>query len=79
MAHGCPVIAYGVGGARETVEPGLTGVWFDEQAPDCLAEAMSDFEKTTFDPIVMHEHAQQFGKGRFLREMHELLLDPVGV
>ena len=78
MAHGCPVIAYGVGGARETVEPGLTGVWFDEQSPECLAEALSDFEKTTFDPMAMHAHAQRFGKGRFLREMHELLLDRVG-
>ena len=31
IAHGCPVIAYGVGGATETVVDGLSGVWFEEQ------------------------------------------------
>src|SRR5262249_570952 len=49
MACGTPVIAYGRGGATETVVPlgrpgafqGVggrepTGLWFDEQTPDCL-------------------------------------------
>ena len=37
MAHGCPVIAFGVGGATETVVPGETGLLFDEQTADCAA------------------------------------------
>lgn len=73
MSHGCPVIAYGVGGACETVEPDLTGVWFDEQSVDCLVDAMSAFEKMTFDPVAMHAYSQRFDKARFLREMHHAL------
>jgi glycosyltransferase involved in cell wall biosynthesis len=73
MAHGCPVVAYGVGGACETVAAGVTGVLFGEQTVEALCEAMLAGERTTFDPAAMHAHAQQFGKVRFLREMGELL------
>jgi hypothetical protein len=42
MAHGCPVIAYGVGGAAETVVSGETGVLFEPQTVDALARAADD-------------------------------------
>jgi glycosyltransferase involved in cell wall biosynthesis len=49
MACGTPVIAFGKGGATETIIPpgGLrepTGLWFEEQSIDCLASAILDFE-----------------------------------
>src|SRR5207248_9555172 len=45
QACGCPVIALGRGGAAETVRPvstvaDPTGVFFDEQTADALAEAV---------------------------------------
>ncbi len=73
MAHGCPVIAYGVGGACETVKPGVTGVLFAEQSVDALCEAMLARERTAFDPSAMHGHVQQFSKSRFIRETEQLL------
>jgi glycosyltransferase involved in cell wall biosynthesis len=73
MAHGCPVIAYGVGGATETVPDGQTGVWFEEQSADALAAAILRCESLSFDPRIMHRHAQQFGKPRFLRELRDVL------
>ncbi|MCH8805045.1 MAG: glycosyltransferase [Planctomycetes bacterium] len=72
MAHGCPVIAYAVGGARETVVPGETGVWFGQQSTQGLIEAIRRFEETRFDPHVLHAHSRQFGKERFLRQMREV-------
>ena len=74
MAHGCPVIAYGVGGATESVVDGQTGVWFAEQTVDCLAAAIERAESTTFDPAAMLAHVQQFSRQRFLREMREVLV-----
>ncbi|HEX4436013.1 MAG TPA: glycosyltransferase, partial [Solirubrobacteraceae bacterium] len=44
QAAGVPVIAYGVGGATESVEDGRTGVLFDAQTPDSLAGAIARFE-----------------------------------
>ena len=44
QAAGVPVIAYGVGGALETVKDGSTGVLFAEQTPGSLAAAIERFE-----------------------------------
>lgn len=73
MAHGCPVIAYGVGGATETVIDGQTGILFERQTADCLADAMQRCEQTRFDAHAMHRHAQRFSKVRFQHEMRAVL------
>ena len=44
QAAGVPVIAYGVGGAAESVLDGRTGVLFDEQSAAGLAAAIERFE-----------------------------------
>ena len=75
MGHGCPVIAFGVGGATESVVDGLTGVWFERQTVDCLMDAILRCEAATFDARVLHAHARQFGRGRFLRQMRDLLVE----
>jgi glycosyltransferase involved in cell wall biosynthesis len=73
MAHGCPVVAYGVGGATETVSDGVTGVLFKEQHADALIEAMRKVESTVFDPVAMHAAMQRFSRRRFLGEMGAVL------
>jgi glycosyltransferase involved in cell wall biosynthesis len=73
MAHGCPVVAYGRGGATETVLPKVTGVWFDEPTAASVAQAMEASEKHRFDPTQLHTHARQFSRERFLREMQAVL------
>lgn len=62
QACGTPVIAYGCGGATETVEAGVTGVFFDEQSPEHLQEAVRSFERleTTLNPEEIRAHAEQF-------------------
>ena len=76
--HGCPVIAYGVGGATESVVDGKTGVWFEEQTVDCLAAAIERAEGIAFGPIAMHAYTQRFSHARFLREMREVLTSVLG-
>jgi glycosyltransferase involved in cell wall biosynthesis len=73
MASGRPVIAYGRGGALETVKEGETGVFFHAQTPDSLTEAVRRFESMRFDPARIRAHALRFGKQRFRNEMESAL------
>lgn len=75
MAHGCPVIAYGRGGATETVADGVTGALFAEQAVESVVEAIGRAESTMFDPRVLHAHALRFNMERFLSEIRFILAD----
>lgn len=67
MSAGVPVIAYGRGGARETVQDGVTGLLFDEQNARCLEEAILRFEaqENGFSPAALHAHAEKFSGERF--------------
>ena len=44
QAAGKPVVAYGRGGARETVLDGVTGVLFEEQNVACVTDAIAACE-----------------------------------
>lgn len=70
QACGTPVIAYGRGGATETVRPGETGLFFDEQSVPSLVAAVEAFERQAgaFDPHRIRAHAEQFSKERFRAE-----------
>ncbi|MET3855760.1 glycosyltransferase [Rhizobium sp. OAE497] len=67
MASGRPVIAFGSGGALETVVPGLSGVLFHEQTPEAIIEAVHAFEaeSAAFDPAAIREHAARFSTRNF--------------
>jgi glycosyltransferase involved in cell wall biosynthesis len=68
QAAGCPIIAYGAGGALETVIENETGVFFNEQTPDSLAAALIRFESMEIDSETCRSHAQQFSTERFQKE-----------
>ncbi len=75
QACGTPVIAYGRGGALETVLDGETGVFFREQTTDSLRAAVEQFEATSadFEPERIRQHAEKFSAERFRQEFAELL------
>jgi glycosyltransferase involved in cell wall biosynthesis len=73
QAAGAPVIAYGVGGACETVLDGTTGVLFSEQTADGLARAIERFEALELDPRGARENARRFGRERFREEMARVI------
>ena len=74
QACGTPVIAYGRGGARETVVHGETGLLFAEQTAECIRQAVRTFEAMTFSPRRIRTHAEQFSQERFRREFQEYVL-----
>jgi glycosyltransferase involved in cell wall biosynthesis len=65
MASGKPVIAYGRGGALETVVDGVTGLFFPEQTADSLVAAMARFDATTFSPEAIRRHAGTYDEAIF--------------
>lgn len=67
LAAGRPVIAYGRGGALETVTHGQTGLHCAEQTVDSLCQAMRDFESGdfAFDPVRLTEAARRFSPEAF--------------
>jgi glycosyltransferase involved in cell wall biosynthesis len=69
QAAGLPVIAYGVGGAVESVLDGRTGVLFDEQSAVGLVAAIERFEGVVLDEGEVRENAKRFGRERFRAEM----------
>ncbi len=75
MASGTPVIALGIGGALETVIPGITGVFFSEQTPASLIEGVKKFENLTFDPKECRVRAEEFSLEIFRRKFQTFVLD----
>lgn len=85
QACGRPVIAFGKGGALETVRgaevggdvgPGATGVFFRRQTPEDLLAAVRFFEANAdrFDAAAIREHALPFARERF-RERIRTFID----
>jgi len=74
MAAGRPVIAYGAGGATETVRPGQTGLFFDKPTPESLVDAIGRFENndTLWPTRTIQEHARKFSIGEFRRRFSSL-------
>lgn len=73
MASGRPVIAYGAGGALETVVPGTTGVLFDEQSWEALADTVIHFKQNQFDPQTIRKHAEKFDTEAFKGQVREFV------
>lgn len=75
QAAGSPVIAYGEGGALETVIDGKTGRFFREQTPQSLADTIVNFEaeRHLFLPGVARSQAENFSPERFRNEVKAYL------
>jgi glycosyltransferase involved in cell wall biosynthesis len=73
QASGRPVIAYGAGGALETVVPRQTGEFFSEQTPEALAEVVSRFNENDYDPAAIRLHAESFDREVFKRRVAQFV------
>jgi glycosyltransferase involved in cell wall biosynthesis len=65
MSFGKPVIAFGKGGALETVVAGKTGEFFYEEKPASLAKALKAFDPKKYRPADCVAQAQRFSKESF--------------
>lgn len=71
QAAGRPVIAFGAGGALESVIPGETGLFFSERTAESLMTAIRQFDTVAWSPERARANAERFSKARFQREIME--------
>jgi glycosyltransferase involved in cell wall biosynthesis len=64
-AAGRPVVAFGRGGACETVRDGVTGTLFAEQTTAAARVAVQRTLAREWDPATLAAHARAFGPARF--------------
>lgn len=65
QACGTPVIAYGRGGALETVVENKTGLFFGEQSTESLQSAIAEFETREWNPHACRQNAERFSAKLF--------------
>ncbi len=73
QACGTPIIGYGRGGLQETVIHNKTGLLFKKQTVKEIKDAVSEFEKKTFNYEFIRENSLQFSKRRFEFEFKEFV------
>ena len=76
MACGRPAIALRRGGAAEVVTS-ETGVLYDDDSDEGLAEAIRTFERRSFDGARLRHHALGFGRAVYRTAMEEILAEAV--
>lgn len=75
MAAGRPVIAYGDGGATETVIPNETGLFFSEQTWESLLDTLLRFNHEHWDQNKIRARAEEFSAGSFKEKMKKYVGD----
>jgi glycosyltransferase involved in cell wall biosynthesis len=76
---GAPVIAYGEGGALETVVDGKTGLFFHEQTTEALITCLKHFERegVAFTHQQIHDASLKFSEDAFKNSMCRYIDDKV--
>jgi glycosyltransferase involved in cell wall biosynthesis len=77
MAGGAPVVAINKAGPAETIVDGVTGLFFEEQSPESLIEAVQRFERVrhTFDHTKIRKHAETFDSAIFAQRFRSFVFD----
>lgn len=76
QACGTPVIAFRKGGVLETVQEGVTGVFFNEQSPISIKTAVEKFESEfVLNTDVIRKNAERFSSERFVFEFKQFIDD----
>jgi glycosyltransferase involved in cell wall biosynthesis len=73
QACGCPVVAFGEGGAAETVVDGETGVLVNDRSVEAFADGVARAASIPFDRDRLRAHALQFSKEQFLANFRDEL------
>lgn len=73
-ASGTPVIAYGAGGVLDTQIPGQTGIFFNQQTPEALQDALLEANKISWNYRKIHNHVlSNFTEDVFFNKVEQVL------
>lgn len=73
MGAGTPVVAFRSGGVKETVVDGKTGVFYDQNAPDNLNEAIEKLESLQLNQNDCVIRAEKFSEKEFDKKIKEIV------
>ncbi len=73
LASGCPVVAFGQGGACDYIKDGINGVLFEKQTVKSMMEAITRFEKLKFDRTKVSKTISNYSAERFDKEMKDFV------
>ena len=73
MGVGTPVVAFKSGGVKETVVDEVTGIFYDQNKPEDLNQAIVKFEKMKFKEWDMIGQAEKFSPEAFDRKIKEVV------
>ena len=77
LAAGCPVIAFGEGGAVDYIKDGINGVLFEKQTVSSLVDAINKFEKMKFDQDKIAKSAEEFDINNFKKKLQKFIDEKV--
>jgi glycosyltransferase involved in cell wall biosynthesis len=72
QACGIPVVAYGRGGATETIIPQETGLFFPELTVRSLQTALDKFQNIAFNKSIIRTNALTFSRDLFKEKISAL-------
>lgn len=75
MAAGVPVIAYGAGGALDTVAHRKTGILVKDQSVSSFSAAIRLLDHQKFDPKYLAQHVEQFSQQNFQTQLKRAAQD----
>lgn len=75
MACGRPVIAYGAGGATETVIPGKTGVLFYCQTWESLFDTVLNFDELAWNPVEIRNWSKRYDSKVFKKSIGQYIIE----
>lgn len=73
LASGCPVIAFKEGGARDYINDGKNGVFFEKQNVESVRAGILKFQKIKFNAEVVSESAEKFSTEMFKQKLEEFI------
>jgi glycosyltransferase involved in cell wall biosynthesis len=73
-AAGRPVVAFGKGGALDTVRDGESGVLFHDPTPESLEEALRKVQAQRWNPAWLRAHAEKFSEDVFIARFRSVLM-----
>ncbi len=77
QACGRPVVAYKKGGALETVEDGVSGIFFNEQTKESLIDGIEHCALLTWDKQKIRAHAEKFSTQNFVNELNKYIKNTI--
>ena len=77
QACGCPVVAYKKGGALETINENISGIFFDEQTEESLTDGINRCSTHKWDKTSIRANAEKFSTQNFVDSLNKCIINTV--